>query len=75
MPSRTALARWAISASAGAGGWSNAAGIMSKSGLFSVSGAVSRIIHMALQNDASLTTKSRGEGEYRKIVIIPSKKN
>ena len=34
-----------------------------------------RIIHMALQSDASLTTKSRGEGEYRKIVIIPSKKN
>jgi spoIIIJ-associated protein len=34
-----------------------------------------RIIHMALQNDISLTTKSRGEGEYRKIVIIPAKKN
>ncbi|PKN60837.1 MAG: hypothetical protein CVU53_00990 [Deltaproteobacteria bacterium HGW-Deltaproteobacteria-11] len=34
-----------------------------------------RIIHMALQDDASLTTKSRGEGEYRKIVIIPAKKN
>jgi spoIIIJ-associated protein len=34
-----------------------------------------RIIHVALQNDASLTTKSRGEGEYRKIVIIPAKKN
>ena len=34
-----------------------------------------RIIHMALQNDAALTTKSRGEGEYRKIVIIPAKKN
>ena len=34
-----------------------------------------RIIHMALQHDASLTTKSRGEGEYRKIVIIPAKKN
>ncbi len=34
-----------------------------------------RIIHMALQNDESLTTKSRGEGEYRKIVIIPSKRN
>lgn len=33
-----------------------------------------RIIHMALQNDESLMTKSRGEGEYRKIVIIPSKK-
>ncbi|HOW99594.1 MAG: R3H domain protein [Syntrophaceae bacterium PtaB.Bin095] len=34
-----------------------------------------RIIHMALQNDESLTTKSRGEGEYRKIVIIPARKN
>ena len=34
-----------------------------------------RIIHMALQNDESLTTKSRGEGEYRKILIIPSKRN
>lgn len=34
-----------------------------------------RIIHMALQNDESLTTRSRGEGEYRKIVIIPAKKN
>ena len=34
-----------------------------------------RIIHMALQNDESLTTKSRGEGEYRKIVIIPARNN
>lgn len=34
-----------------------------------------RIIHMTLQNDESLTTKSRGEGEYRKIVIIPARKN
>ena len=34
-----------------------------------------RIIHMALQNDESLTTRSRGEGEYRKIVIIPAKKS
>jgi len=33
-----------------------------------------RIIHMALQNDASITTKSRGEGEYRKIIIVPVKK-
>jgi spoIIIJ-associated protein len=33
-----------------------------------------RIIHMALQNDDSLTTKSRGEGEYRKIIIVPAKK-
>jgi len=33
-----------------------------------------RIIHLALQNDASLLTKSRGEGEYRKIVIMPARK-
>ena len=30
-----------------------------------------RIIHIAIQNDATLTTKSRGEGEYRKILILP----
>ena len=34
-----------------------------------------RIIHLALQQDEALTTKSRGEGEYRKIVILPSRKN
>jgi spoIIIJ-associated protein len=33
-----------------------------------------RIIHLALQNDILLMTKSRGEGDYRKIVIMPSKK-
>ncbi|MDP1990299.1 MAG: RNA-binding cell elongation regulator Jag/EloR [Syntrophales bacterium] len=33
-----------------------------------------RIIHMAIQNDATLTTKSRGEGEYRKILILPARK-
>ena len=33
-----------------------------------------RIIHMALQGDDSLTTKSRGEGSHRKIIIQPSKK-
>lgn len=33
-----------------------------------------RIIHLALQNDELLTTKSRGEGEFRKIVIMPVKK-
>jgi spoIIIJ-associated protein len=33
-----------------------------------------RIIHMALQNDTSITTKSRGEGEYRKIIVLPVKK-
>jgi spoIIIJ-associated protein len=30
-----------------------------------------RVIHLAIQNDAILTTKSRGEGEYRKILILP----
>ncbi len=34
-----------------------------------------RIIHLALQEDESLITKSRGEGEYRKIVVLPARKN
>jgi spoIIIJ-associated protein len=33
-----------------------------------------RIIHLALQNDKDLTTKSRGEGAFRKIIIVPTKK-
>jgi spoIIIJ-associated protein len=33
-----------------------------------------RIIHLAIQNDAILTTKSRGEGEYRKILILPARR-
>ena len=33
-----------------------------------------RIIHLALREDESLTTKSRGEGEYRKIVILPARR-
>jgi len=32
-----------------------------------------RIIHMALQNDGGLTTRSRGEGAFRKIIIVPKK--
>ncbi|MCK9364266.1 MAG: Jag N-terminal domain-containing protein [Syntrophales bacterium] len=32
-----------------------------------------RIIHLALKNDKALTTISRGEGEYRKIVIVPAR--
>lgn len=32
-----------------------------------------RIIHMALQDDESIATKSRGEGEFRKIIILPAK--
>ena len=34
-----------------------------------------RIIHMALQDDLGITTKSRGEGEYRKIIIVPANKD
>jgi len=33
-----------------------------------------RIIHMAVQGNENLTTKSRGEGEYRKILIFPARR-
>lgn len=33
-----------------------------------------RVIHMAMQDDETLTTKSRGEGEYRKILILPARR-
>lgn len=33
-----------------------------------------RIIHLALQEDDALVTKSRGEGEYRKVIVLPAKK-
>jgi len=33
-----------------------------------------RIIHLALQEDESLITKSRGEGEYRKVIVLPARK-
>lgn len=33
-----------------------------------------RIIHLALQEDDELITKSRGEGEYRKVIVLPAKK-
>jgi spoIIIJ-associated protein len=33
-----------------------------------------RIIHLALQNDKEIKTKSRGEGLYKKIIIYPVKK-
>lgn len=32
-----------------------------------------RIIHLALQDDAGLDTKSKGEGIYRRVVISPKK--
>jgi spoIIIJ-associated protein len=33
-----------------------------------------RIIHLALQEDAELVTKSRGESDFRKIVIMPARR-
>jgi spoIIIJ-associated protein len=30
-----------------------------------------RIIHLTLANDSDITTESTGEGEYRKVVVIP----
>lgn len=33
-----------------------------------------RIVHMALQDDRQLITRSRGEGTFRKIIILPVKK-
>ena len=33
-----------------------------------------RIVHMAVQNNENLITKSRGEGEYRKILILPARR-
>lgn len=33
-----------------------------------------RIIHLALQEDETLITKSRGEGEYRKVIVLPARK-
>ncbi|MEA1935652.1 MAG: RNA-binding cell elongation regulator Jag/EloR [Thermodesulfobacteriota bacterium] len=32
-----------------------------------------RIVHLTLQDDKSLTTKSRGDGAYRKIIVLPNK--
>jgi spoIIIJ-associated protein len=33
-----------------------------------------RIIHLALQEDEALVTKSSGEGEYRKVIVLPARK-
>lgn len=34
-----------------------------------------RIIHLALQNDPALITRSRGEGDLRKIIIMPARRD
>lgn len=34
-----------------------------------------RIVHMALKSESALVTKSRGEGSYRKVVIMPARKS
>lgn len=33
-----------------------------------------RIIHLALKEDTEIATKSSGDGEYRKVIIMPAKK-
>ena len=33
-----------------------------------------RIVHMALSSSKSVTTESKGEGQNRRVMIIPSKK-
>lgn len=40
-----------------------------------MSGHDRRIIHLALEDDPDVITKSRGEGYLRKLVIFPKKKN
>lgn len=34
-----------------------------------------RIIHLALQEDEELVTKSRGDGDFRKVIVLPARKN
>jgi len=33
-----------------------------------------RIVHIALQDDAAVTTRSYGDGHYRKVLIVPAEK-
>jgi len=34
-----------------------------------------RLVHLAIQNVPALITKSRGEGDYRKILILPARRD
>jgi len=34
-----------------------------------------RVVHLALQNDAAISTRSQGEGHYRKVVILPAERS
>src|SRR4029077_10433030 len=31
-----------------------------------------RVVHMALQSDAAVTTRSQGEGQFRQVMILPA---
>jgi len=31
-----------------------------------------RVVHLALQNDQAVTTRSHGDGHYRKVIILPA---
>ena len=34
-----------------------------------------RVVHLALQNDRTISTRSQGEGHYRKVVILPPERS
>ena len=33
-----------------------------------------RVVHLALQNDPAISTRSHGEGHYRKVIILPAER-
>ena len=34
-----------------------------------------RAVHLALQSDAAVSTRSQGEGQYRKVIIVPTERS
>src|SRR4029077_10226570 len=34
-----------------------------------------RVVHMALQGDAAVTTRSEGDGQYRQVTILPAERS